>query len=85
MASTLNITLPEPLKVYVEAQTEAGNFGTPSQYISELILNDRDRRLGRLEDDLRSALAEQPISISQEEIERGNFVALFRQQMLAAQ
>ena len=43
-ASSIHITLPEPLKAYVEAQAESGAFGTPSDFIRELILDDRDRR-----------------------------------------
>ncbi|MDQ2926379.1 MAG: type II toxin-antitoxin system ParD family antitoxin [Acidobacteriota bacterium] len=59
MATTINISLPEPLKTYVDAQIEAGDFGTPSQYIRELILDDRDRHRRNLEEHLLSALKEE--------------------------
>jgi antitoxin ParD1/3/4 len=84
MASTLNISLPEPLKTYVEAQTEFGDYGTPTQFIRELILNDRDRRLGHLEDELRAAMEEEPILITEAEVESGNFVSLFRKKLNAS-
>jgi len=84
MATTLNISLPEPLKTYVEAQTEFGDYGTPTQFIRELILNDRDRRLSHLEDELRAALKEEPVQITQEEIQKGNFVSLFREKLNAS-
>ena len=37
MASTINISLPEPLSSYVAAKIAARDYGTPGQYITELI------------------------------------------------
>jgi antitoxin ParD1/3/4 len=39
----MNISLPEELKQYVEAQTKAG-YSTPSEYLRELIREDQKRR-----------------------------------------
>lgn len=39
----MNVSLPEDLKKYVEAQTESG-YSTPSEYVRELIREDRKRR-----------------------------------------
>lgn len=39
----MNVSLPEDLKKYVEAQTERG-YSTPSEYVRELIREDRKRR-----------------------------------------
>ena len=39
----MNISLPEELKRYVEAQTRAG-YSTPSEFVRELIRQDRRRR-----------------------------------------
>lgn len=46
---TMNVSLPEPLKEFVEAQVGDRGFGTTSGYVRELIRRDRDRqRLRRL-------------------------------------
>ncbi len=62
-SSTINITLPEPLKACVEAQAESGDYGTPSDYVRELILDDRDGQLARLEDRLLDNLKSKPIDV----------------------
>jgi antitoxin ParD1/3/4 len=48
--TSMNISLPDELKRYVEAQTKAG-YSTPSEYVRELIREDQKRRAQqRLED-----------------------------------
>lgn len=39
----MNVSLPEKLKEYVEQQTQTG-YSTPSEYVRELIREDRKRR-----------------------------------------
>ena len=39
----MNVSLPEELKDYVEAQTKSG-YSTPSEYVRELIRADQKRR-----------------------------------------
>ncbi|WP_236697537.1 type II toxin-antitoxin system ParD family antitoxin [Sphingomonas sp. Leaf357] len=39
----MNISLPEPLKAFVDEQVAERDFGTSSEYIRELIRNERDR------------------------------------------
>lgn len=41
--STMNISLPEPLKAFVDERVNAGAYGTSSEYLRELIRNDKDR------------------------------------------
>ena len=41
--STMNISLPEALKSFVDAQVSSGGFGTSSEYIRELIRKDQER------------------------------------------
>jgi len=53
--TSLNISLPEALKEYVEGQVASGDWGTPSEYIRELIRQDKERRLRTLENDLVTA------------------------------
>lgn len=41
--TSMNVSLPEELKEYVEKQTKAG-YSTPSEYVRELIRADQKRR-----------------------------------------
>lgn len=47
--STMNISLPEALKSFVDEQVSTRGYSTASEYVRELIRKDRDRqRLRRL-------------------------------------
>lgn len=74
--SSINVTLPAPLKDYVEAQAESGAFGTPSDFI----LDDRDRRRRNLEEHLLDALKheEESVEISDEEWQSADLVEILR-------
>jgi len=41
--TSMNVSLPEELKEYVEAQVKRG-YSTPSEYVRELIRGDQKRR-----------------------------------------
>jgi antitoxin ParD1/3/4 len=41
--STMNISLPEALKSFVDEQVNARGFGTSSEYVRELIRKDQER------------------------------------------
>lgn len=41
---TMNISLPEPLKAFVEAQIAAGRYSSVSEYVRELIREDERRK-----------------------------------------
>jgi antitoxin ParD1/3/4 len=41
--STMNISLPESLKDFVDEQVNQGGYGTSSEYVRELIRKDQDR------------------------------------------
>lgn len=41
--STMNISLPEALKSFVDEQVTSHGYGTSSEYIRELIRKDQDR------------------------------------------
>lgn len=45
--STMNISLPEPLKNFVDSHVESAGYGTSSEYLRELIRRDQDRLLLR--------------------------------------
>jgi antitoxin ParD1/3/4 len=42
--TSLNISLPETLKKFVEEQTEQCGYSTPSEYVRQLLREDRKRR-----------------------------------------
>jgi antitoxin ParD1/3/4 len=41
--STMNISLPDTLKAFVDAQVNKGGYGTSSEYVRELIRKDQGR------------------------------------------
>ncbi|MBI2307130.1 MAG: type II toxin-antitoxin system ParD family antitoxin [Rhodocyclales bacterium] len=41
--STMNISLPESLKAFVDDQVSQRGYGTSSEYVRELIRKDQDR------------------------------------------
>lgn len=40
----MNISLPGPLKTFVDEQVASGGYGTSSEYVRELIRRDQDRK-----------------------------------------
>jgi len=42
--STMNISLPDSLKAYVDEQVDARGYGSSSEYLRQLIRRDRDRQ-----------------------------------------
>ena len=45
--ATMNISLPENLKEFVDAQVQTGGYSTSSEYIRELIREDQKKKLER--------------------------------------
>ena len=41
--STMNISLPDALKAFVDQQVSASGYGTSSEYVRELIRRDQER------------------------------------------
>ncbi len=77
--TSLNISLPEALKEYVEGQVHSGDWSTPSEYIRELIRQDKERRLRNLEQDLLAGLKSATIEIPVNEIRKKGLVAALRE------
>jgi antitoxin ParD1/3/4 len=77
--TSLNISLPEALKNYVEGQVASGDWGTPSEYVRELIRQDKERRLSTLEQDLLAAAKGPRIELSVSEIRRKGLVTALRE------
>ena len=42
--STMNVSLPDQLRAYVEEQVADGRYGSTSEYVRELIRRDQDRQ-----------------------------------------
>ena len=76
--TSLNISLPEHLKAYVEGQVSSGDWGTPSEYIRELIRQDKERRLANLEQELLLAARGKKIELSLAEIREKGLIAVLR-------
>ncbi|MGA9384602.1 MAG: type II toxin-antitoxin system ParD family antitoxin [Candidatus Sulfotelmatobacter sp.] len=78
--TSLNISLPEPLKQYVEGQVASGDWGTPSEYVRELIRQDKERRLHSLEQDLIASAKGPTIELSLTEVRKKGLLAVLRKQ-----
>jgi antitoxin ParD1/3/4 len=77
--TSLNISLPEALKEYVEGQVVSGDWSTPSEYIRELIRQDKERRMGNLEQDLLAATKGKMIEVSVADIRKKGLMATLRE------
>jgi len=64
--STMNISLPESLRDFVDSQVSNGDYGSSSEYMRELLRKEQDRvRLrGMLLEGLRSELIDEPMDAS---------------------
>ncbi len=41
--STMNVSLPEELRAFVDDQVDEGRYGSTSEYVRDLIRRDQDR------------------------------------------
>jgi antitoxin ParD1/3/4 len=58
--ATMNISLPDPMKQWVEAQADTGRYSNASDYVRDLIRRDQERAdkivaMQRLVDDARAS------------------------------
>lgn len=59
--TTMNVSLPDSLKLYVDQCVEAGDYGSSSEYIRDLIRQDQVHRAEqRLADFVREGLESGP-------------------------
>lgn len=42
--ATMTVSLPDPMKEWIEAQIEKGDYATASDYVRDLVRRDRARR-----------------------------------------
>lgn len=70
--STMNISLPDTLKTYVDEQVSQRGYGTSSEYVRELIRKDQERQ------HLRGLLLEGAASASADPADASYFEELRR-------
>ncbi|MGB0659012.1 MAG: type II toxin-antitoxin system ParD family antitoxin [Mangrovicoccus sp.] len=60
--ATMNVSLPDPMKDWVEAQAASGRYSNASDYVRDLIRRDQDRQasLGELQKLVDEGLASGP-------------------------
>ena len=68
--STMNVSLPEALKSFVDKQVSSRGYGTSSEYVRELIRRDQDRQ------HLRALLLEGGSSTPTKPVDRAYFANL---------
>jgi antitoxin ParD1/3/4 len=57
--ATMTVSLPDPMKDWIEAQIQQGDYASVSDYVRDLVRRDRDRREQALTlDELRKKLAD---------------------------
>lgn len=67
---TMNISLPDPLKEFVEAQINSGRYSSVSEYVRELIRSDEKRKAEeRLEAMLLEGLASTETELTSRDFE----------------
>jgi antitoxin ParD1/3/4 len=44
MPTTMNISLPEAMKAFVDEQVNSGGYGSASEYVRELVRRDQKAR-----------------------------------------
>jgi antitoxin ParD1/3/4 len=79
--TSLNISLPDPLKAYVEERVSSGDFGTPSEFVRSLIRQDKEQRRSQVENELLEALQSRQIAISPEELNGRTLVSVLREKL----
>jgi len=47
--ATMNVSLPDPMKEWVEAQARTGRYSNASDYVRDLIRRDQETRTTRAE------------------------------------
>jgi antitoxin ParD1/3/4 len=79
--TSLNISIPEQLKAYIEARVESGDYGTPSEYVRSLVRQDKEAKLDHLKQQLLAALQTEELDITREELASSNLGVLLRSKL----
>lgn len=76
---SLNISLPDEMKQYVEGQVASGDYGTPSEFIRDLIRKDKLARVREIETSLLSAVGGKRIKLPVEVVRSRGLVRALRE------
>jgi antitoxin ParD1/3/4 len=70
--ATMNVSLPDAMKAWVEAQSDTGRYANASDYVRDLIRRDQERlaKLGDLQRLIDDGLASGVSDRSEEDIRR---------------
>ena len=79
--TSLNISLPDPLKAYVEDRVASGDFGTPTEFIRSLIRQDKERHRALLESELLDALDTKQIAVTPQELQGRTLVSVLKEKL----
>lgn len=68
--ATMNVSLPDPMKGWVEDQTRSGRYSNASDYVRDLIRKDQERsaKIERMQQLVREGLASGEGERSMEEL-----------------
>lgn len=75
--STLNVSMPEPMRDYVEAQAEKGQYSA-SEYVRHLIREDQKRQ-----SESEKALLWELLAISARELDNEDFAEITAEDVIA--
>jgi antitoxin ParD1/3/4 len=75
--ATMNISLPEPMKTWVEQQAQSGRYSNTSDYVRDLIRRDQERAAGIAE--LQTLITEGFASGKPVPFDRASFLARVQQ------
>ena len=64
--TTMNISLPEKMKEFVDGRVEAGHYGTASEYVRDLIRKDSEHQVKERNERLDALLLEGIKSLEEE-------------------
>ena len=78
---SMNISLPEPLKQFVDGQISTGRYSSASEYVRELIRADEKRKA---EDQLEAMLLE-GLSSPESELTKADWKAIRSEAMVCVQ
>ena len=79
--TSLNISLPDPLKAYVDERVATGDYGTPSEFVRSLIRQDKEQRRAWIEQNLLDALETKEIAVAPEELNGRTLVSVLREKL----
>jgi antitoxin ParD1/3/4 len=70
--ATMNVSLPDPMKEWVEAQARSGRYSNASDYVRDLIRRDQERaeKIARMQQLVREGLESGVSDQSMDDIEK---------------